>query len=82
MVDIRLHDDRTRYAVCVATCTYCGHTWRPCIACADDSDAFAVEGIECPACEGTMGRVRVCVGIETGEDAARARAEAIVAEEY
>lgn len=74
---MRIDPATQRYAVCVATCGYCGHTWRPLIE-VDQNGGFICTGLEFPSCAGAMGQVRVCVGVEQGEEAARARAEAIV----
>lgn len=77
MVLMRLDPSLQRYAVCVAQCGYCGHMWRPLIE-VDQHGGFICAGLECPSCAGAMGQVTVCVGIEEGEEAARARAEALV----
>ncbi len=70
-----------RFAVCVAKCTYCATQWRPCIA-LDHLGGFACTGVECPRCWGQRGQVSLVVGIETGEEAAKARAESLTAQEH
>ena len=64
------------YAVCVASCRYCGVVSRPIIE-TDDRGGFVCE-IECGTCGGRKtGHVRVCVGFEPTEETARARAESL-----
>lgn len=70
-----------RFAVCVAQCGYYGHTWRPLIE-VDPHGGFICSGLECPSFAGAMGQVKVCVGVEEGEEAARARAESLVEPEH
>lgn len=62
------------YAVCLATCTYCGVTWRPVIE-TDAHGGFMCE-IECAHCAGQKtGHVRIVAGFEPTEAQAVARAE-------
>ena len=68
-------------AICVATCTYCGITWRPIVE-ADANHGVICE-LECPSCGGAKtGHVRVITGFEDTIEAALARAEALVEEEH
>lgn len=69
------------FAVCIGKCTYCGHTWRPLIE-LDAHGGFLCTGLECSRCQGPTGHVSIVVGTERDEASARARAEALVAEEH
>jgi hypothetical protein len=69
------------FAVCLATCTYCGHTWRPLIE-TDRNRGFLCE-IKCPKCGGRKtGHVRIVAGFEPTEARARARAESWAVDDH